>query len=219
MMSCQNTNQKELEVLISQNNRYYELTLAEYKAEEEMRESDSPATYDKEYQAIVFNAIDAIANLRDVKAYDTIFEAVKKISYESKVKKIIDPIQSNDKEVLKNNLYVNLLKAINTYKRHQPFTMGTHCRLSPYFKFRKVIEKDSVKLDIYGANPYQLTIDSVMDGNRYTADYKSNNEYKVWSIRYKPKSKTTSFHGKILYKESGYSSTIYIQDFDETIKK
>lgn len=218
-ISCSDSKEKAVYDLISQNNKYYELTLAEYKTEEKVRESDAPSMYDKEYHDRIFKTMDAIANLKDIKTYDTIFEAVKKLGYEYKVKKIIGPIQSENKEVLKNNLYVNLMNTINAYRLYNPIGVSTHCRFGPYFRVRKVIEKDSVKLDIHAGNPYQLSIDSVKDGHRNTEDYKVNEEYKVWSIRYKPKSKTTGFYGKLFYKEGYYENLLFVQALNEVITK
>jgi hypothetical protein len=215
LLSC--TNNKAVDGLIVQNNKYFAIQLEEYKLQEKYSQMDSPRNFDQSFHARVLKAIDDIEDLKDGKAYDSIYEAIKQLSYESRIDKMPSPTDSENKEVLKNSLYIQLLNAIRANKLNKPIGLSTHCRLSDRFKIVKTAEKDSVRLDFYTFNPYQLNVDYIMDGGEkiYAGGYVSDKGYKVWTVRYMPKSRNTSCHGKIFYKEDGYSDIIFLQEFDD----
>jgi hypothetical protein len=215
LISC--SNNKTIDDLLVQNNRYFAIQLEEFKLQEKYSQMDNPRNFDQAFHTTVLKAIKDIENLKDVKAYDSIYEAVKKLSYESKMDKMPKPTDSDNKEVLKNSLYIQLLNAIRAYKLNKPIGVSTHCRLSDRFKIVKTAEKDSVRLDFYTFNPYQLNVDYLMDDGEktYAGGYVSDPVYKVWTVRYMPISKNTSCHGKIFYKEDGYSDVIFLQEFDD----
>jgi hypothetical protein len=217
LTSC--TNNKAIDELLLQNNKYYELTLEEYELQEKVKESDAPHNYNKEFHQKVFKAIDAIAVLKDRKVYDTLYTAISILNCSSDAGKTVKPIQSDNTEILKNNLYLALMSVIKAYELQRPIGIGTHCMLSEKFKIKKSIENDSVKLKFWTYNPYQLELDAVFDGNKEIHDYKSDQEYVVWSIAYKPKSKESNCKGKIFFRDDYGSDFIMLQEFDVKVTK
>jgi hypothetical protein len=215
--SCTNKTDESIINLLAKNNKFYSIQLEEYKIELQQSRVDSPRMFDEKYFEAISENFDAIQKLQNKSGYDTIFEKIRELAIENKIGKIIKPIVSEHKEVLKNNLYVNLMQAIHAYKLNKPIGLSTHCRMGDRFKISKTIAKDSVTLDFYTSNPYQLNIDYIIDEKDtiYNSICESNKAYKVWSIRYKPKSKNSSCQGKIFFNEFYSNNAIFVQEFDD----
>ncbi|WP_291131537.1 hypothetical protein [Flavobacterium sp. UBA7682] len=215
LYSCNKSEDKTILDLLVQNNKYYSVQLEEYKLELEQQREDDPRRFDEEYFKSIGENFDAIQKLKNKSDYDTIFEKIKGLGYENKIGKTIKSILSDEKEVLKNNLYVNLLNVIHAKKLNSAISSSTRCGTSEYFKIVKKIENDSVSLDFYTFNNYQINIDSIKDGNVAIYDYKSGKVHKVWNIKYKAISKNTNCRGKIFFTHPYFDNFSMVQEFDD----
>ena len=215
LSSCNKKNDEAILNLLAQNNKYYSIQLEEYKTELEHQRDDDPRRFDKEYFKTISENFDAIQKLKNKSDYDSIFEKIKALGYENKIGKTIKSIQSDKKVVLKNNLYVNLLNTIHAKKLNSGVSSRTHCGTNEYFKVVKKIENDSVSLDFYTFNNYEIKIDSIKDGSSNIYNYDSNKVYKIWNVKYKPISKNTSCRGKIFFTHPFFDNVFMVQEFDD----
>lgn len=215
VVGCDDTKEKTIQDLLVQNNKYYSVQLEEYKLELEQQREDDPAHFDEEYYQTIDSSFAAINKLKSIANYDHTFETIKGLGYELKIDEKIKAIQSDDLEVLKNNLYVNLLNVVHRKRVIASLRQSTHCVLgSNYFKIVKKNENDSVSLSIYTHNNFQVNIDEISDGDEYL-QYLSNPQNMVWSIKYKPKSKNTHCTGRIFFNDPYYGRILMIQEFDD----
>ncbi len=215
LCSCTKTTDKTILNLIAQNNRYYVIQLEEYRLEMKYNKMDDPLHFDDTFCQAIDKSFDGIKKLKSQSDYDTILKKVKGLGYVNKIGETIKSIQSDEPEVLKNNLYVNLSNVIHAKKVSTAMAISTHCKFGDQFKVVKKTEKDSVSLTIYTYNSFQVNVDQITDGKDELSDYTSNREYKVWTIKYKPKSKNTYCTGKIFFGDADYGKVLLVQEFDD----
>lgn len=209
---CSDTKDKALLELIVQNNKYYTIELEEYNLDLYQKGQDMPARFDKEYYQNINNIFIGIKQLKSKAEYNKLFEKVKGLGHKYKIGKSIKSNQSDENEVLKNNLYVNLLNVIHAKKVSSALMQSTHCGGGDFFKIVKKIEKDSVSLDFYTYNNFIVVVDAVSDDNDHLK-FDSNKQFKIWNVKYKPKSKNTHCTGKIFLNDDG--KVLMVQQYDD----
>ncbi len=213
LSSCNNN--KALDDLIVQNNKHYEIELEEYKLNLEEEAADMPIRFDKDYFNEIDSCFKSIKNLKTQVEYKTTLQKIKELGYSIKIGKSIKEIQSDNLVVLKNNLYVNLLLVVHRKKAITALSETTHCILgSNFIKVVKKNYRDSIFVDFYTDNDYQVNVDNVTDGDDYLG-WKSVHEHKIWSIKYKPKSKNAHSKGRIFLRDPWYYKMIMVEEFDD----
>ncbi len=215
LVSCK-YNENDYLALIKQNNAFLKEEINIYNARHKMRSYELPNIYDSITCKKLNDLIDKINLLKKYSEYKLINFQIKKIATDEKLNIRINSVHNGDKNILKNNLFLNLIKLNKLYFNKKSNSIYD-ISYKPYLK--STTKNDTLILNFLYHNSYIITTDSIIDGNDKILNFKNNNKCRIWQIKYKPKSKKSTFYGKIYEVDSNGENIKLIKRVEQTITK
>jgi hypothetical protein len=180
-----------------------------------MRSYELPNFYDSitcKKMNELLNEIDLFKNYSE---YELINFKIKKIAKDEELKIKLNSVPNNNKNILKNNLFLNLVTLNKLYFNKKSSTISD-ITYTPYIK--NTTKNDTLILNFLYHNSYVITTDSIIDGNNKILNFKNNNKCRIWQVKYKPKSNESTYYGKIFEIDSD-GNTYIVKNIKQTIIK
>ena len=168
----------------------------------------------------IYKKIIAIRNYKD---YELGINEIQNYSTKEKINFECEKINSENIEVLQNNLLVNFIEFCNYSKIFRVAVVTTNCRFMSSSKFintQNYIKNDSINIDFaskINVNNYDVVIDSIVDTNQNKSNFKSNFINKFWKVKYKSNSKKSVIYWKVFFHNNNWDETILFEKGIDTI--
>lgn len=214
---CQNKeNQLALEA-IKKNNAFLSNEIETFKAIMHIKSLDYPKRYDSIYLKNLNSVVKKAFTIKDKAAYNTVYKSLIELAQKGKLKPNLHSIDSENIDILKNNLLLNLHELYNAYLNK--YTYG--CELTSdrnQYKIFYITNNDSVNLYFLADNPYRIITDSIVNEQDKTLKYNFNTDVVIGKIKYQTASKKTKYYGKIFF-QNEIGKPIFLQNFEQEIIK
>jgi hypothetical protein len=153
-----------------------------------------------------------VSTLKSLTDFKRIRIKMQQLVHDEKLNLKYNPIASNEKTILKNNLYLYLVNINKEYYRKSNAIYDI-----TYIPFVKnTIKNDTILLDFYNHNPYVVTTDSIIENKDRIVAFSSYTKNNIWQIKYPNTSKESTFYGKVLEIDSD-GNTHLVKNIKHTI--
>lgn len=206
-ISCNNN---EFKKAIENNNKSIVKEIEVFRFVLKQRNLENPQRFESESIEKIDKLIVNIIKFNKIKNYKILIYNIEKISKSSKTSVVIEPVNSKDLIILKNNLLLNCYKFINAYEiKH--FTMdSTHCIFGQKVYVDNLEINDSIFLKFKASNPYSVEIDSIVY-NKDKLIFSNKKEFTIDILKFKKEKEFPNVYGKIFYTNDN-DKTILIQE-------
>ncbi|MFN8324861.1 hypothetical protein [Flavobacterium sp.] len=164
-----------------------------------------------------------IIKVKSKNDYELVEKRISNYALKNKIKFDFKKIDSENTDVLQNNLLLNFARFCNYIKIFQTAVNSSNCGLmgSNYIYTHKFIKNDSLNIDFESRanfNNCNLVIDSIVDEYSKINKFKSNSFNKFWNVKFKPKSNNVKIYWKV-YLHDDLAGTILFEKGVDTITK
>ncbi len=218
-LNCTKNNETEYSIAVKQNNEFLTSEIETFKFRLFQRSQEQPNRFD----TIFLNNINRIVkNTHAIKSnsdYKKVTKLLQQVATDKKLKIHLDSTDSENIELLKNNLFITTLKLFKEYEFNAGIWMiGSGCRLGDRFRIWNSIKNDSVFLEVKTWNQYIVQTDSVVDMNNKRIDFIDNENNTLSNIKYSSPTKNSIYYGKVFYMNDE-SKLMLLQNLHDTIRK
>ena len=168
----------------------------------------------------IYKKIIAIRNYKD---YELGINEIQNYSTKEKINFECEKINSENIEVLQNNLLVNFTKFCNYTKIFYAGVSTSNCGplgRTKFINIQNYLKNDSINIDFaskINVNNYDVVIDSIVDSNQNKSNFKSNFINKFWKVKYKSNSKKSVIYWKVFFRNNNWDETILFEKGIDTI--
>lgn len=181
---------------------------------------DLPKVYGNKF-TVIQRILNNICNSKNCSDYQYAKSNIIDFAKNENIKFNFQNTDSDDVEVLKNNLLLNFIHLCEILKIFSlPVSRSTHCMFGPMVETENYTENDSININFnarYCLN-YDIEIDSIVTANKVLSDFKSDKTKLIWKVKFKSDSKKTTIYWKAFYTED-LIGTILVGKQSQTITK
>jgi hypothetical protein len=212
-LSCQNKENEMALNAIKQNNELLTNEIETLKAIMYNHNMDYPKRYDSIYTQKLNEVIKNALQLKNKSEYHSIYRSIDSLTKAEKFKLSLHPTASENIDIQKNNLLLQLHALFNVYLNSHVLKSFHH----DYSRMLYLTDSDSVNLYFIRDNPYIIMTDSIVDGQHKNLNFSYKKDILIGKIKYKTDSKKSKFYGKLFYNDEG--KPIFLQNFEQEINK
>lgn len=209
-IGCNKNDESEFKKAIEDNNKSIVKEIEVFRFLLKQRNYENPKRFDSISMEKIDKLIVNIIKFNKIENYKILISDIEKLSKFGKTNVVIEPINSKDLTILKNNLLLNCYRFIKVYEiKH--FTMdSTHCIFGSKVYVDNLEINDSIYLKFKANNPYSVEIDSVVY-NKNKLMYNNKKEFTIDILKFKKEKEFPNVYGKIFYTNDNDKS-ILIQE-------
>lgn len=213
LFSCKENN--EALTIVKKNNIFFKEEFENCK--ESLKEKSNENSHFIESYKNFIALSNGIYILKNQEDYDKIFNQIIKINNELITKCTLESIKSENPEILKNNLFLNVTKLFTVYPLRNSTIISTRCGSSFIYSNEKEKLNDSVIFKFKTLNyNFNIDEDSIIEDGKSIKKEIEQKKYILTTYKYKSNAKKSVFYGKVIMKDAQENPYI-IKNIKETI--